>query len=345
MKTTLALLLAFTAYVGATPVPQSDDEPGVPCPVNGILTTVAEGETPMLEDIATANGIVLADLIAGNPDIDTTLNLPSGTDICNVPAVEEPASSTEDETAATTVDETATSTAAETGETPGNYGGEGNSPRVATTTCTGTEFEVLLEDDTLAGIAELNGVELASILAANTHLGTDENGPLYVGEMVCFPTTCYPGREIELLPENEVKDQCEEVFIVVDGDTLESIAAANNLDLATLIAANPQIGNPDLIFPGDKICKPAGCPGYGYTEFQEADEAYGDGGNGGEDEATETETSTVETATESTTDEADDDDDLETEEQEDQAQTLQSSAHSLTVSVFLGVATLFVAFL
>jgi spore coat assembly protein SafA len=42
------------------------------------------------------------------------------------------------------------------------------------------------------------------------------------------------------------------------GDTLSAIAKEHGVSLAALIAANPQIKNPDLIYPGDKINIPAG---------------------------------------------------------------------------------------
>ncbi len=45
---------------------------------------------------------------------------------------------------------------------------------------------------------------------------------------------------------------------VVHGDTLSEIAGKNGVSLSALIAANPQIKNPDLIYPGDKVSVPAG---------------------------------------------------------------------------------------
>ena len=45
--------------------------------------------------------------------------------------------------------------------------------------------------------------------------------------------------------------------IVKRGDTLNKIARDNNVRLSDLIAANPQIRNPDLIFPGQAVNVPA----------------------------------------------------------------------------------------
>ena len=45
---------------------------------------------------------------------------------------------------------------------------------------------------------------------------------------------------------------------VQQGDTLSAIAARNGVSLQALLAANPQISNPDLIFAGDTINLPGG---------------------------------------------------------------------------------------
>ena len=42
-------------------------------------------------------------------------------------------------------------------------------------------------------------------------------------------------------------------YNVVRGDCLWKIARAHGVSLSSLIAANPQIKNPDLIYPGQKI--------------------------------------------------------------------------------------------
>lgn len=48
---------------------------------------------------------------------------------------------------------------------------------------------------------------------------------------------------------------------VVHGDTLWAIAAQNGVSLQALIQANPQVLNPDLIYPGDQIQIPGGGAG------------------------------------------------------------------------------------
>ena len=48
------------------------------------------------------------------------------------------------------------------------------------------------------------------------------------------------------------------LHVVVHGDTLSTIAARAGVSLRALIAANPQIANPDRIYPGDRIEVPQG---------------------------------------------------------------------------------------
>lgn len=45
--------------------------------------------------------------------------------------------------------------------------------------------------------------------------------------------------------------------VVVSGDTVSAIAAKSGVTVDALIAANPQIDNPSLIFPGDRLAIPA----------------------------------------------------------------------------------------
>ena len=42
-------------------------------------------------------------------------------------------------------------------------------------------------------------------------------------------------------------------YIVKKGDTLSEIAVRHHITLNKLLALNPQIKNPDLIYPGDSI--------------------------------------------------------------------------------------------
>jgi len=46
------------------------------------------------------------------------------------------------------------------------------------------------------------------------------------------------------------------VYDVVPGDTMSAIAARFNVSLDSLERANPQIPDPNLIFPGDELVIP-----------------------------------------------------------------------------------------
>lgn len=59
------------------------------------------------------------------------------------------------------------------------------------------------------------------------------------------------------------------IYTVQPGDTLSTIAARFNTTVNAILAVNPQITNPNLIFVGQHICiptgpPPTGCPGFIY---------------------------------------------------------------------------------
>lgn len=66
-------------------------------------------------------------------------------------------------------------------------------------------------------------------------------------------------KEIEVEEDGEETEGYEEpggesgVYIVVKGDTLWGIAKRYGVTLTELIRANPQIRNPNLIYPGDEV--------------------------------------------------------------------------------------------
>ncbi len=56
------------------------------------------------------------------------------------------------------------------------------------------------------------------------------------------------------------KSSCFRTYTIEQGDTLFNIANKYNIPLRKLISANPQITNPNLIFPGQDICLPRPFP-------------------------------------------------------------------------------------
>ena len=55
---------------------------------------------------------------------------------------------------------------------------------------------------------------------------------------------------------NETKSGDRETYTVRRGETLWGIAKSCGVELTDLIAANPQIRNPNLIYPGDEVKLP-----------------------------------------------------------------------------------------
>ncbi len=98
---------------------------------------------------------------------------------------------------------------------------------------------VVHQGDTLSGIAQNFGVSLAALEAANPQITN--------------PNLIFPGQVI-LIPVNPPPPG---TYVVQSGDTMSGIAQKFGVTLAALEAANPQITNPDLIFPGQVLTIPA----------------------------------------------------------------------------------------
>jgi len=56
-------------------------------------------------------------------------------------------------------------------------------------------------------------------------------------------------------PELEVKNPCPEIYVVQQGDTVYKIAQKYDLDWRELAGYN-HLGNPDLIYPGERLFIP-----------------------------------------------------------------------------------------
>ncbi len=105
--------------------------------------------------------------------------------------------------------------------------------------------------DTLSGIAARNGVSLSALLAANPQIRN--------------PNLIYPGQTIHLPGSGNGggSGSAAHNVTVHSGDTLSGIASRNGVSLSALLAANPQIRNPNLIYPGQTIHVPGGSSGGG----------------------------------------------------------------------------------
>lgn len=101
--------------------------------------------------------------------------------------------------------------------------------------------------DTLSGLAAYCGTTVDAIRAANPGLGWW----VYAGQVLYIPTGSgyyYPSYPVT---------STGGYYTVRWGDTLGNIAAANGVTLSALLAANPQIWSPSLIYPGQVITIPA----------------------------------------------------------------------------------------
>ncbi len=100
--------------------------------------------------------------------------------------------------------------------------------------------------DTLSGIAAACGTTVEAIRAANPGLGWW----LYVGQVLYIPTG------YASTPAYYPAQAGGGTYVVQWGDTLGGIAMLFGVSLSDIRAANPQIGNASLIYPGQVINLP-----------------------------------------------------------------------------------------
>jgi LysM repeat protein len=107
--------------------------------------------------------------------------------------------------------------------------------------------------DTLSAIAVQCGTTVAAIRAANPGLGFW----VYAGQVLYIPS----GHS-----DPVYRPPAGGTYVVKWGDTLAKIAARIGVKLSSLLAVNPQINNPSLIYAGQVINLPAGSqpPGDNY---------------------------------------------------------------------------------
>ncbi|MGI5823646.1 MAG: LysM peptidoglycan-binding domain-containing protein [Dethiobacteria bacterium] len=114
----------------------------------------------------------------------------------------------------------------------------------------------VVSGDTMFFIAQRFGISLSSLIAANPHI-TNPN-MIFPGDVLCVPRE--KGGRIPASCPAGFRDR----YTVVSGDTMFLIAKRFRVGLDSLIAANPQITDPDVIFPGDVLCVPGRRPDHGH---------------------------------------------------------------------------------
>lgn len=102
----------------------------------------------------------------------------------------------------------------------------------------GQTARVIQPGDTLYKIAQTYHVSVDAIVGANPGINPSY---LTVGQRICIPFGCPAGYT---------------VYTVGSGDTLSAIAGRYNATVQMLLAANPQITNPNMLTVGQKLCVP-----------------------------------------------------------------------------------------
>jgi LysM repeat protein len=107
--------------------------------------------------------------------------------------------------------------------------------------------------DTLSGLARLCGTTMEAIRSANPGLGWW----VYAGQVLYIPSG-YTSDPVYYPPSYGG------TYVVQRGDTLAKIARRSGVSLSDVLAVNPQIYNPSLIYAGQVVSLPAAAPTY-YT--------------------------------------------------------------------------------
>ncbi len=101
---------------------------------------------------------------------------------------------------------------------------------------------VVKSGESLGKIAAANGVTVSAILAANPQI--DDPARIFPGEVFKIP--------------GEGEPEAAGSYIVRSGDSMRRIASHFGVTVGALVAANPQIDDPDRIRPGQLLHLPGG---------------------------------------------------------------------------------------
>ena len=123
------------------------------------------------------------------------------------------------------------------------FQGSGMQVSPASLSCPNGQLYTVRSGDTLFFIARRNNISLQNLIDANPQI-TDPN-TIFPGQIICIPTA---GPDVSC-PNGQI-------YRVVRGDTMFEIARRYGISLESLIRANPQIADPNQIFPGQEICIP-----------------------------------------------------------------------------------------
>ncbi|MGE5553767.1 MAG: LysM peptidoglycan-binding domain-containing protein [Betaproteobacteria bacterium] len=128
--------------------------------------------------------------------------------------------------------------------------------------CPGGQLYTIARGDTLFQLARRFGTTVEALRAANPQI-TNPN-VLVIGQQICIPRgVTPPAPPPGPLP---LPPACPEgrLHTVAPGETLFSIANRFGVALSRVIAANPQLQDPNAVVPGQVICVPL--PAVGFPE-------------------------------------------------------------------------------
>lgn len=142
-------------------------------------------------------------------------------------------------------------------------------------------YHIIQPGDSLWSISQAHGCSLQELLAANPQITNPNN--ITVGHRVNLPEGCRPEEtppntiipgvpQIEVEPDISITSMdeasrdniCEElrslprplIYVVKKNDNIYQLAKCFDISIKELLQVNPQIQNPDMIYPGDKIFIP-----------------------------------------------------------------------------------------
>lgn len=124
------------------------------------------------------------------------------------------------------------------------------SPQIPERCRVGFQRYTVVSGDTMNGIAKRFNVSLEFLIAENPHISNPDK--IYPGDVLCVPAQPQPG-------EGRVPEDCPEGYdryTVKKGDTVSNIAKQIGVPIDLIIANNPHIPDPSIIFPGDVLCIP-----------------------------------------------------------------------------------------
>ncbi|CEP67645.1 Spore coat assembly protein SafA [Moorella glycerini] len=115
-------------------------------------------------------------------------------------------------------------------------------PKKMPVPCPGGFYYTVQPGDSMYSIAQKFNVSLDALIAANPQV--QDPNLIYPGQVLCIPV-----KPIMPCPNGFI-------YVVKPGDTLSSIARKFGTTVDQILAANPQITDPNLIYPGQRICIP-----------------------------------------------------------------------------------------